>query len=423
MAEAGSKLARFVGLDAYAAAGGSTRRDLFGDEVYLEQPAILNRLADEKLAGIRAGLEAEGWGWVEVTPERDYDAIHRCARLKPRLVGAPAELVELKSRLDAEIEEAGEDRQADLTEQLDEVERKLAAYVGFDATQKQLAGCCVSIGQDGTAFLDKGLVKPEHRRQLARLLGTDHDNAQPAKPKNALPESLRRDLADSRLEIAQAEIARHPAIALDLLAFHAASIVFDAEHSSDGPDVLFREHRAKRDDAQEPTVAARALEALATSLPASWRKPKTEAARFAAFGALPQAAKLKHLAYAVALTLQPKLAPADGNEATAYDVALAMTGADVAAYWRPGKESYLARVTRDQLLTLARDTLGEAWAQSRAREKKATLVEQLARAFADPGKYGHSPQQAEKLKTWLPAGMAFGGKPEPEKAKKARIAA
>src|SRR5207249_9949357 len=40
MIEGGSKFARFVGLDAYVAAGGSTRADLFGDEVYLEKPAL-----------------------------------------------------------------------------------------------------------------------------------------------------------------------------------------------------------------------------------------------------------------------------------------------------------------------------------------------------------------------------------------------
>jgi hypothetical protein len=187
--------------------------------------------------------------------------------------------------------------------------------------------------------------------------------------------------------------------------------------------VLFRQHKAKIGDDEKATVAGRALEALAKSLPASWRKPKSEAARFAAFRALPQAARLQLLAYGVSVTLQAKMAPGDGDETTAYDAALAMTGADVASYWRPGKETYLARVTRDQLLAIARDTLGEAWAQSRSGEKKATLVDQLARAFAEPAKHGRNPQQAEKLKAWLPAGMAFGGKPEPAKAKKARTAA
>ena len=49
MVEASSKLALFVGLDEYRAAGGSSRADLFGDEVYLEKPALLNKLAEKKL--------------------------------------------------------------------------------------------------------------------------------------------------------------------------------------------------------------------------------------------------------------------------------------------------------------------------------------------------------------------------------------
>ena len=58
------------------------------------------------------------------------------------------------------------------------MEEKLAAFVGFDAEQKGLAGCYVSIGQDGTPFVDKGLVKPEHRKQLASLLKDDGNDGE-----------------------------------------------------------------------------------------------------------------------------------------------------------------------------------------------------------------------------------------------------
>ncbi len=98
MVEAGSKLARFVGLDAYAAAGGTTRADLFGDEVYLEKPDLLHRLAEEKLKPIRKELEAEGWGWVEINPERDWEFVNRCGRIQPRLIGVPQELLDLKAQ-------------------------------------------------------------------------------------------------------------------------------------------------------------------------------------------------------------------------------------------------------------------------------------------------------------------------------------
>ena len=77
MAEADSKLAKFVGLDAYREAGGTTQSDLFSEAVYLENPQLLNDLAAEKLDAVRQELEAEGWGWIEVSPERDWQVLHQ----------------------------------------------------------------------------------------------------------------------------------------------------------------------------------------------------------------------------------------------------------------------------------------------------------------------------------------------------------
>ena len=131
------------------------------------------------------------------------------------------------------------------------------------------------------------------------------------------------------------------------------------------------------------------------------------------------------LAYCVALALRPKLAPGADDVVTAYDAALEQNETNVAGYWRPTKANYLSRITRDQLLTLGRDTLGEAWAQSRVSDKKAALVEQLDRAFSDPDRYGRTPEQVEKLKTWLPAGMALsvGTTSKAVKGRKAKKAA
>jgi ParB family transcriptional regulator, chromosome partitioning protein len=438
MVEASSKLALFVGLDAYVAAGGSTRADLFGNEVYLEKPDLLHRLVKDKLDGIRKELEAEGWSWIEINAERDSDAIYRCGRIQPRLVGAPVELLDLKSKLDDElnvIEQALEDTESDtlleqqqaIHERLEEVEQKLAGFVGYDDVLKTLAGCFISIGEDGTPFLDKGLVKPENRKLLAKLLRTEGTDAVlgKVKPKQALPESLRKDLASERLQVAQAEIAKHPAIALDVLVFQAASEMLGRRRVSDGPDVEFSRGRPKRGGEQEPTAATHALAAIEKALSTDWLKAASEAARFEAFLSLPEAAKLELLAYCVALTLQPKLGPAEDDEATAYDAALSLTAASVAAYWRPTKGNFLGRVTRDQLLAISREVLGESWAQSRCNEKKTLLVDQLDRAFSNPEKSGRTPEQIEKLKTWLPQGMAFefAAALKPAKAKKARKAA
>src|SRR5207249_10346373 len=133
--------------------------------------ALLRRLAGAGRAGMRRALEAEGSGWIETNPARDWNTVNRCTRIQPRLIGAPAELVELKAKLDAELEaiesadadsepDALPEQQPAVQERLDEVERQLAAFVGFDAEHKRLAGCFVSIAQNGAPFVDKGLVKP-----------------------------------------------------------------------------------------------------------------------------------------------------------------------------------------------------------------------------------------------------------------------
>jgi ParB family transcriptional regulator, chromosome partitioning protein len=435
MVEASSKLALFVGLEAYVAAGGSTRADLFGKEVYLQKPDLLNNLAKEKLDGIRKELEAEGWGWIEINADRDGETIYRCGRIQPRLIGAPAELLELKSQLDDELEqlegapddtrsEAMLDRLEWVQEQLEEAEQRLASFVGYDDVLKTLAGCFVSIGKDGTPFLDKGLVKPENRKLLAKLLKTDGSDGKPgkAKPKHALSESLRKDLAAERLQAAQVEIARHPAIALDLLTFQAASELLGRLRVLDGPDVEFSRKRKQRGE-HEPKATAGAFAAIGQALPTGWLKPTSGAARFEAFRSLPESARLELLAYCVASALQPKLGPTETDDATAYDAALSLTGSDVAGYWRPTKDNFFSRINREQLLAIYREVLGERWAQANSTEKKSVLVVQLDRAFSNPD--GHTPEQVAKLKSWLPQGMSFdiAASPKPANAKKARKAA
>lgn len=84
-----------------------------------------------------------------------------------------------------------------------------------------------------------------------------------------------------------------------------------------------------------------------------------------------------------------------------------MTGGEVTAFWRPTKANYFSRITRDQLLAVGREILGEPWAQSRFKDKKGELADQLDRAFAEPEKHGRSPDRVARLKSWLPARMAF----------------
>ena len=63
----------------------------------------------------------------------------------------------------------------------------------------------------------------------------------------------------------------------------------------------FRRPRLNAGSKMDATAAVKALAAMEKSLPSDWRKAASEAARFEAFRSLPQAERLKLLAYCVAL--------------------------------------------------------------------------------------------------------------------------
>jgi ParB family chromosome partitioning protein len=77
-------LAKLVGLAAYEAAGGAVRRDLFDEEGagYLQDEALLQRLASEKLEAAAEAVRAEGWSWVEVAPRLGASELFRFDRCR-----------------------------------------------------------------------------------------------------------------------------------------------------------------------------------------------------------------------------------------------------------------------------------------------------------------------------------------------------
>ena len=166
-------LVRFVGLDTYEAAGGGIRRDLFaeGDAgVYLNDAALLERLAQDKLAGIAAAIRAEGWAWVDATPgvtHADLHAFQRAPRNgasrtsakrieKQEKMRAIGEAVD--AAMDADDEEKADALQEGETlgEQLQALEDGLQDY---GASVKAAAGAIVTIDRNGEAVIHRGLLR------------------------------------------------------------------------------------------------------------------------------------------------------------------------------------------------------------------------------------------------------------------------
>ena len=79
-----SAIARFVGVDAYEAAGGQVMRDLFADEhergVWFEDPLLLEKLATQKLQ-VAADELATRWKWATAMIEVSWDDTARYGRV------------------------------------------------------------------------------------------------------------------------------------------------------------------------------------------------------------------------------------------------------------------------------------------------------------------------------------------------------
>jgi ParB family chromosome partitioning protein len=279
-------LARFVTVKAYEKAGGPLRRDLFSDndrKAYLLDPALLERLAADKLGKRAKQLLSEGWKWVDIRPRFAYDEYVKHGELrKPRRAPTPEEaealqtldtrIAALHEQMDALVDrdgdgvsEAGEANDAAdeddasrdraflaLESEADglEHERKarLEALTEWPAAWMALAGCVLHVGADGRAAIKAGLIRPEDRAELAQAItkaaeqktaggGGFADDEDPAggsglPPLHSLPsaagatarpvhsDKLMRRLTAHRVAAIQAELLDRPEVALAALTTH-----------------------------------------------------------------------------------------------------------------------------------------------------------------------------------------------------------
>ena len=158
---AGDRVARFVGIDAYEAAGGTVLRDLFDDtRCWLTDPALAHQLAAERLEAEAATLRDAGWRWVLVGIERPLlqPAGRVYATHREPAETEQAEMDRLGGRL-AEIEAVMASEGLDeadgsrLTAEQEELEAALASLhaglSGFTDEDKARAGCLVYIDPYG----------------------------------------------------------------------------------------------------------------------------------------------------------------------------------------------------------------------------------------------------------------------------------
>ncbi|MBG7327604.1 ParB/RepB/Spo0J family partition protein [Pseudomonas aeruginosa] len=427
-------LVRFVGLDTYEAAGGGVRRDLFaeGDAgVYLTDAALLDRLAQDRLAGIAAEVKAEGWAWVDATPgvtHADLHAFQRAPRERreptkreaQRIEKLQAKMQELAAAVDDALDVDDEEKADALQEEGEAVGEQLQALEDglqdYSPTVKAAAGAIVTIDRNGQAVIHCGLLREAEAKALRTLerlrqgfSGEDavnddegEDGDSEGQPKTAaMSDRLAQRLSAHRTAALQIEVARHPQVALAALVHGMVQTVLQESHyGHDLPlgvslKVQDRLEGMAPDWPESPAaVALRELQQVAGEA-----LPEDSAELFAALLAKSQDELVRLLAVCVAVTVDV-VTPRTTRQQPGEELAQAV-GLDMAAWWKPSNEGYFRHVPKAAILE-AVEQFAPSHVTRLAKLKKADIASEAERLADGTG--------------WMPAIFATEGTQEATQA-------
>ena len=439
-----SDLGTFVGIAAYEAAGGTVTRDLFtGDEDgFMDDAALVRRLAIEKLEAKAAELRS-CWAWTKAMLDPEYGFTAQYGRVRPQPAELPPEIAGEIERIEqrlAELEETDEDRMTDElmaeAEQLEQRHDELAATAEglavYSDKDRTIAGCIVTIGDDGEFLLHEGLVERTATRNGAGAHAADtgddsdeepgfaasEDDETPA-PSPTGEQAVRKecgfsqvlvdDLKAHRLQITRAHLAGDFGVAFDLALYSLGVDAFHRGYRSRPLDLRMIETRPRSSLGDlAGTPADRLLEAQRNALDLDWLSlPPAEG--FKALSALPPDAKQRLFAWCVASCLNAQLAVEDRADPV-LECAGARLAIPFADYWRPTAANYWGRVKKAHGLAIAREILGDRWARDHDGDKKAPLAAALEKAFdpvASTACIGLDHAARDGAAAWLPPGMAY----------------
>jgi ParB family chromosome partitioning protein len=268
---ADSALPRFVGLDAYEAAGGQIRRDLFGKDAWCSNRQLLETLAMDRLEAAAQQLRDAGWSWVEAHLTLDYSQLNEYPRGFNADLAQPEPLpADQQARLDAvqarlrELESAGDqpdlphDEEMRLLEEQDDLEAEEAQLL---AAQKEVwpehvlqqSGCLVYLGEyNGAMHVEYGRLRPGQKagangQVTGKAKPTSAERASGAKPAQktaTLSGEMQHRLHLHRRAALRVSLTRDHSLAIELLLAQLLADLFTPSHASKLFDIQPRNHHA-----------------------------------------------------------------------------------------------------------------------------------------------------------------------------------
>lgn len=400
----------FVGLAAYEAAGGTLTRDLFseGEDAYLDDPALLDRLFAERLEAEAEARRAEGWRWVEIHPEAHlpWDAGRGLARVYP-MPAAMSDEEEAEITALYELAEAEE-----LTDEgfarIDELEASRPAT--FDEDHRRVAGGWLTVDRAGTLCEALGFIRPEDKVDAvaAGVIEAPCSQGGPGGAtdggetpiKGPYSAALLADMQAVRLAAVQGALLARPDLLLDLLAF--------AVSPESGWGTTPLDVRAEAQPITPTAADGFAPDPRLTDGRATFCGPDDLLAAFEVFRAQGQQHRDAALAQAFARTLRYGGGANDGARSL-FEAVEREAGADMRAVWRPTGANFLGRVSGAVLDGLFRDLLeradDDAGYKAFRAMKKGEKVAALEQLFANPSAQGEwivTPTQRARIEAWVP---------------------
>lgn len=392
---------KFVGLEAYEAEGGRVTGDLFADQTYFDDVALLDELFKAKLNATAEALTGDGWKWAEAmdTTYLGYYEIEE--RKLDRIYRDEGTLTEEQSERYDELAELAEGEVLDA-----EGEAELAALQAvldgaFSAEQKAVSGVLVYVNQSGEVQTAEGLVRREDRAaaiEAGFLRKSSHSSAE-AEPKSPISQKLRDDLSRVAQGARQHAVLRDPDLLIDLLAYQLS-------HALRWNDPL---GIATTEVPNWPSTEAEGYaldERLTSNPPRDMWDAKDLGASFRAF----RKKGPEHVRGELVRFLAAQYRGGDEKLSAMIDKE---TQPNIREVWTPNAANFFSRVGGPYLNDLWRDLLDlsddHPTATTFAKLKKGEKADKLEALFRGDhdlrSALGVTDEQAAKIGAWLPEGM------------------
>lgn len=412
---ADSQLVNFVGIDAYQAAGGEIREEMFVDDVILTDPLKLETLAIAKLQAVADDVaKNEGWAWSVgrtreakryTDDEKTFEIPWVTTRLTSEQKAEMDQLLAEQELLDDMLDATGldADDEWEHAPRVEQIEARIneinaAAELNQWPPEVRAKAGIIAYLKDGQIQIQRGLMKVEDIKQQEKANREEIKKNTPPSEKG-LSQVLVASLSAERTLAVSAALAQNTNVAIALHTFTLARRVFDKGYFY----VLHTSVESMRSGCLSQSEEAGSASGIANQklneMHESWLNqfPENWSDSFEWLLAWPQGDVLGLLAYCISHGLDGRDSYLkDKRVGTKLDSVEKALDFQIGEWWKPTSDNYFSRIGKDQIV----DALNSAGESGKAKDaegmKRKEAAEFAAAVLSETG--------------WLPSCMA----PQPQ---------